>query len=157
MSHQKKLSRSAYNRLKAELNEIITVKLPWVEEATFEARQMGKIEENADYWAVKEEEGKIRERQRYLEDTLRESLIVEDGDLPSDVVGHGSLITVQFDGDDDTETYLVASIDERVDVPVCSPTSPMGKAVLGAKAGQTIRYQTSNGVAISVTVVSIDA
>ena len=81
--------------------------------------------------------------------------IVEAGAV-ADAVREGCVVSVQYEGDQDIETYLIGSIEERRDnLVVMSPGSPMGQALLGAKKGQSVKYQAPGGL-ISVTVMSID-
>ena len=91
-----------------------------------------------------------------LSSLLNNCRIVEAGDGSS--VAVGSVVTVAHDGDpDDVETYLVGSIEERHDgLDVISPASPMGTAIMGAKAGDTLSYESPAGGTLSVHIVSLD-
>ena len=74
----------------------------------------------------------------------------------ADSVREGCIVGVKYDGDPDVETYLIGSIEERRDnLVVMSPGSPMGRALLGARKGETVKYEAPGGL-ISVTVMSID-
>ncbi len=72
-------------------------------------------------------------------------------------------MTVYYDGDKkDTDTFLLGSrelidVDDSVDVEVFSPQSPMGKAILGHKVGDTVGYRAPNGRTIKVTVAKVKA
>jgi transcription elongation factor GreA len=74
-------------------------------------------------------------------------------------VSPGSIVTLRYDGDaeDDTQRYFVGSIEERRgDMPVVSPSAPLGKALLGKRAGTTVEYEAPGG-ALKVTLVAVEA
>ena len=62
-------------------------------------------------------------------------------------VSLGMIVTVLYDGDDESmaESYLIGHIEEISEAPVMSPTSPLGSALLGAKAGDVVEYDAPNG------------
>ena len=71
-------------------------------------------------------------------------------------VAAGSVVEIRFEGDDDTERYLLGSVEERADdLDVVSPGSPMGEALIGATAGDTVTYTTPTGATLRVEVVSV--
>ena len=75
--------------------------------------------------------------------TPRSSPRLSDG-----VVGPGSIVTVVYEGDDESaaERYLVGHIEERQgDLDVISPESPLGRALIGARAGEWVTYEAPNG------------
>ena len=103
---------------------------------------MGDLSENGDYHAAKEEQGKMEGRIRHLEALIKNAEIVEGGG--SDVVVTGSIVEIRYEGDDDTERYLIGSIEERHDdLEVISPGSPLGKALLGHKVGRHRRLRSA--------------
>ena len=72
-------------------------------------------------------------------------------------VGVGSLVEICYQGDDSTSTYLFGSIEERHDGTVdLSPNSPLGVALGGAKAGDTVSFTNPAGQEVSVDVVNVD-
>ena len=70
----------------------------------------------------------------------------------------GTVITIKFAGDDDTEKFLLGSreIAGTTDLTVYSPESALGSAIVGAEPGTTVTYQAPNGRDISVTVVAVE-
>jgi len=121
-------------------------------------REEGDLKENGGYHAAREEQGKQEARIRYLQELLRTAQV---GETPtSGKVGPGTVVTIQFDDDeDDTETFLLGSreIAATTDLTVYSPESALGQAILGAKAGDTVTYTAPSGTEIKVTVVKFDA
>ena len=148
------LSQDAHDRLKAELEELIAHR-PLIAAEINARREEGDLRENGGYHAAREEQGKMEARIRYLQELLRTAKV---GDAPtSDAVAPGTVVTIQFDEDpDDTETFLLGSreIASTTDLTVYSPESALGKAILGARTGDTVTYTAPSGAEIKVTVVS---
>ena len=97
----------------------------------------------------------IRDRILHLESLLEKAEIVEQVKT-SDVVAPGTVVAVVYDGDDEPERMLVGSIEEqRDDVGVVSPGSPLGEALLGATVGDTVSFEAPSG-SLSVRIVAIE-
>src|SRR5687767_14745163 len=102
------LSQEAHDRLRAELEELTGEGRIEIARKIEAARALGDLSENGDYHAAKDQQGKMEARIRHLEALLRDAVIV---DSPGgDEVRVGSVVEVRFEGDDDTEHYLVGSI-----------------------------------------------
>ena len=152
MSETVWLSQSAYERLSAELEELKTRGRPRASKAIEIARSHGDLKENAEYDSAKEEQGKMEARIRQLEEMLRNAQV---GEAPKgDAVAAGMIVTTT-DEDGDSETFLLGSREDRHEgVPVVSAQSPLGKALIGAKVGDTRTYQAPAGT-FSVTVTEV--
>ena len=153
------LTRDTYERLQAELEDLTTrgrVEIAALIEA---ARALGDLKENGDYHAAKDSQGKMESRIRLLEQMLKKATIV-DGTLVGDgTVAHGSVVTLRYVGDDedDTTDFFVGSIEERQgDLTVVSPGSPLGQALIGHTAGETVEYAAPGGN-LRVEIVEIGA
>lgn len=150
------LSQDAYDRLQAELDEKIAAR-PEIAAEINARREEGDLRENGGYHAAREEQGKQEARIRYLQELLRTAKV---GEAPAaDVVGPGTVVTIHFDDDaDDTETFLLGSreIAATTDLTVYSPESALGKAIVGARTGQTVTYTAPSGADIKVTVVKFE-
>src|SRR3954463_1314092 len=105
------LSRAAYERLREEHHDLTTRGRVEIARKIETARELGDLSENGDYHAAKEEQGKMEGRIRHLEALILNAEIVEGG--ASDAVQAGSVVTIRSDGDDDTERYLIGSIEEK--------------------------------------------
>ncbi len=142
------LSASAYERLKAEFEDLTTRGRIEVANKIELAREEGDLKENAGYHAAKDEQGHMEGRIRQLEHLLENAEIVD-----------GSMVyTVVYDGDDedDAERYVIGNMEEQVDgADVISASSPLGGALEGAEAGATITYEAPNG-ALTVTVLRVE-
>ena len=151
------LTRVAYERLQEELayltgpaNEEITAQIA-------AARALGDLSENGDYHAAREEKGKMQGRIQQIQALLENAVVVSPGDGPADCATVGSLVDLRFEGDEDTERYLIGTIEERhEDYDVVSPSSPLGKAMIGARPGDVVRYEAPAGP-VEVTVVDVVA
>lgn len=151
------VTQEAYDRLVAELARLKNEVMPEITQKIATARDEGDLRENGGYHAAREEQGKTDAQIRQLEDRLRRA---EVGEAPADdgLVEAGMKVTIRFQGDSDTETFLLGSrellsMDSTVDLDVYSPTSPLGAAITGHSAGDTVTYETPNGKSITVEIV----
>jgi transcription elongation factor GreA len=134
------LTPQAHQRLAEELEWRSGPRRLEISEMIERAREHGDLRENADYDAAKNEQGHNEARVRQLEALLKDAVIVEGGE--GDVVSSGTIVEIRMDGDDETITYLVGSIEERHDTyDVLSVSSPLGIALLDHAAGDTVSYE----------------
>jgi transcription elongation factor GreA len=142
------LSRTAYNRLVAELDDLTTRGRVDIAQKIEAARALGDLSENGDYHAAKDSQGHMEMRIRQLE-VLLEDVTVTDEVPDTDMVQAGSVVRLAYEGDDeeDAEEYLVGSVEERREgLAVISTESPLGKALIGRRAGpEPISYDAPNG------------
>jgi transcription elongation factor GreA len=151
------LTQEAYDKLTAELENLKGPVRQEVIARISAARDEGDLKENGGYHAARDEQGKVEGRIRQLEDMLRRA---EVGETPADdgVVEPGMKVTYKFVGDDDdeAETFLLGAreIEDSTDgLKVYSPQSPLGSAIIGAKAGDTVSYEAPNGKTLEVVIV----
>jgi transcription elongation factor GreA len=148
-----KLSLEAHRRLTEELAERSGPTRRQISELIERAREMGDLKENGDYHAAKNEQGLNEARIRQLEATLKAAVVVESTSVSK--VEAGTLVEVRMEGDDETSTYLIGSIEERGSgYDVMSPGSPLGKALLGHAPGETITYQAPAG-SFAVEIITV--
>ena len=150
------LTQDAYDRLKTELDELVANR-PAIAAKINEAREEGDLKENGGYHAAREEQGQQESRIRQLQELLRTAKV---GDVPTEsgIAKPGSVLTVRFDGEDDTEKFLLATREEGThgELEVYSPSSPLGQALLDAKEGETREYEVPNGSTMKVTLVKAE-
>jgi len=150
------LTQAAHDRLKAELDQLVAGRAAMSAEINAR-REEGDLKENGGYHAAKDEQGKQEGRIRQLTDLLRKARV---GEPPATATNAalGTVITVKFDGDDDTEKFLLGSreIAGTTDLTVYSPESALGSAIMGAAPGATVTYETPNGKTMSVEVVGVE-
>ncbi|MGI8793028.1 MAG: GreA/GreB family elongation factor [Acidimicrobiales bacterium] len=141
------LSPAAHERLKTELLQLTTEGRVSIARAIEAARMLGDLKENGDYHAAKDEQGRMEGRIRQLQAMLDGAIIVDDH-AGGDTVVTGSIVTIRYDGDDEDETerYLIGSIEERPEgVSIMSPGSPLGQAVMDKKPGDVVEYEAPGG------------
>src|SRR5690606_18629482 len=119
------------------------------------ARDEGDLKENGGYHAAKDEQGKQEARIRQLEDMLRRA---EVGETPANdgVVEPGMVVEIRFEGDDETEKFLLGArenLSEGDDLTVYSPQSAMGSAINGKPRGTTVGYTAPNGKELRVEII----
>ena len=150
------LTQEAHDRLKAELDQLVAGRPAMAAEINAR-REEGDLRENGGYHAAKDEQGKQESRIRQLTDLLRKARV---GDAPKTATNAalGTVITIKFAGDEDTEKFLLGSreIAGTTDLAVYSPESALGSAIMGSKPGATVTYQAPNGRDITVEVVAIE-
>ncbi|EAP97258.1 putative transcription elongation factor [Janibacter sp. HTCC2649] len=146
------LTQEAFDRLKAELEELSGPGRADIVAKIEAAREEGDLKENGGYHAAREEQGKNEARIRQLTQLLENAII---GETPPDdgIVEPGMLVTVEIFGDE--ETFLLGSR-EIADgsLQVYSEQSPIGSAVNGKKAGDSVTYEAPNGKQIDVKILS---
>ena len=148
------LSRTAHERLKAELDDLTTRGRIDIAGMIERARELGDLKENADYHAAREDQGRMEARIRQLQNLTEHAVIVEEGEGDGTVVT-GSIVALRYQGDDEVERYLVGSIEERRDdLPVISPQSPLGVALLGHQKGDTVEFDAPSGT-LAVEIVEV--
>ncbi len=147
------LTQDAYDKLKQELDHYIELR-PVIAAKINDSREEGDLKENGGYHAAREEQGQHEARIRHLQELLRSAKV---GEAPANdgSAGPGKVLTVRYDGDDVDENFLLATREEGTegDLDVYSPESPLGKALLGAKEGETREYELPNGNIQKVTLV----
>ena len=150
------LSQAAYDRLKAEHEDLTTRGRVEIARKIEAARELGDLSENGDYHAAKEEQGKMEARIRQLVDMLENAEIVSTADNGGHVA-HGSVVAIRYEGDDEVERFLVGSIEERHhDLDVISPSSPLGEALIGSAPGDSVTFTAPTGAELRVEVVSLE-
>ena len=145
------LTQEAYDRLKAELDQLSGEGRIEIARKIEEAREEGDLKENGGYHAAREEQGKMEARIRQLTELLHNAVI---GETPPDdgVVEPGMVVTVEMFGEE--ETFLLGNREiADGDLQVFSEKSPMGSAVNGKSVGETTSYEAPNGKTIEVKIV----
>ena len=152
------LSRDAFERLSAELDDLTTRGRIDIANAIEAARALGDLKENGDYHAAKDAQGKMESRIRQLEALLKTAIVVEGDVSDTGSITPGTVVTLRYEGDDedDTSTFRVGSIEEKGEFDVVSPSSPLGQALLGHSAGDTVEYAAPGGT-LRVEIVKLGA
>jgi transcription elongation factor GreA len=151
------LSPEAYERLSLELTDLTTRGRVEIARQIEAARALGDLSENGDYHAAKDAQGKMEARVRQLQSLLNSAVVVARGaTAPDAMVSTGTIVEIRYEGDEGTERYLVGSIEEQLDgLTVVSPAAPLGKALIGHGAGESVSYMTPSGAELRVEIVSV--
>ena len=152
------LTQESYDKLKSELDALYENR-PIIAAEINERREEGDLKENAGYDAAREQQGQEEARIRYLEDLLQRATV---GETPqeSGVALVGTVVHVYYDGDeDDKETFLIGTrgVDSsKPGLETYSTDSPLGRALVGAKEGETRTYKSPTGDEVQVTLIQAE-
>ena len=149
------LTQEAYDRLTAELEEAKGPRRADIVAKIEAARDEGDLKENGGYHAAKDEQGKLEARIRQLTDLLRNAKV---GEAPPDdgIAEPGMVVEVRYE-DGDVERFLIGSREDSAsDLPIYSAHSPLGLALTGHKAGDTVTYTLPNGSSMTVELLSAE-
>jgi transcription elongation factor GreA len=140
------LTREGYQKLQEELEYLRKVKRQEVANRLHEAMEEGELIENAEYEAAKNEQAFVEGRIQELEALLASAKIIEDSSKKkSDVIQLGSKVTIK-EGNFEAETFtIVGAAEANPREGKISNESPIGKAILGHKAGDTVKVETPGG------------
>ncbi|MDP8982254.1 MAG: transcription elongation factor GreA [Acidobacteriota bacterium] len=110
------------------------------------ARAHGDLKENAEYHAAKERQGVVNARLGQLQSRLREVSMIDMSRIPRDRVGLGSMVVVlDYEKDCEVTYKLVTTEESDLAKGRISTTSPIGKALLGKREGDTVKVQIPDG------------
>ncbi len=150
------LTQADFDRLTAELEYLTGPGRAEIVDKIETARAEGDLKENGGYHAAKDEQGKMESRIRQLTELLRDAKVGEAPDTGGKIAP-GMVVEVRFAGDDETEKFLLGSREGAGgDLEVYSPQSPLGAAMLGHKAGETVSYETPAGRTMKVDIVGVE-
>jgi transcription elongation factor GreA len=152
------LTREAHERLQAELADLQGPRREEIVARIEAAREEGDLKENGGYHAAKDEQGKVEGRIRQLVVLLRDAQVGEPDAAEAGVAGPGMVVRVRFAGDTETERFLVGSRETAGDsgLEAYSPQSPIGGAVTGHRAGETVSYTTPTGKTMEIDLLEVD-
>ena len=125
-------------------------------EAVKEARAHGDLSENFEYYAAKKEKNRNESRIRYLEKMIKTAKVISD-ESAEDEVGLNNSVELYFEDDDETEKFkIVTTVRGNSLEGYISNESPIGKAVLGHKAGDRVYVQVNENAGYYVVIKSIE-
>jgi len=139
------LTAEGIEKVKTELEYLITQKRPEIAQRLRSAIEMGDLSENADYSSAKEDQAFIEGRILELEHILKNVVVIEEKSS-GDQVEIGSEVVVREEGYDDEETFfIVGSKEADPDQGKISYESPIGKALIKHRVGEIVRVVTPAG------------
>lgn len=139
------MSQEGYDKLVAELQELES-ELPKVKEAIAEARDKGDLSENFEYHAAKREQSRLLGRIRFKQRVLEFARVIDTSRLGSDKVGLLSKVEITNMANNARMTYtLVSPHEANLKEGKISIKSPIGQALLGKKAGESVEVRVPAG------------
>jgi len=146
MSDYVVMTRDAYNRKKAEVEQLETEEMPKIADKIGAARAEGDLKENAEYHAQREAQGMLQAKINKLKSELVRASIVDTSDVPKDQIAFGATVKVMdLDLDDEEEITLVGAGDEDYDTGKYNIASPLGQGLLGKKVGEKVEIEVPKG------------
>ncbi len=134
-------------RLRAELEELKSVKRPEVIAAIAEARAHGDLKENAEYHAAREQQGFIEGRIKHLEGELSHAQVIDITTLsPGDKVVFGATVELADVESDEQKTYqIVGDLEADIKQGLIAISSPVARAIIGKHEGDAITIEAPGG------------
>ena len=148
MAEQKKniLTSAGLKKLEDELNDLRVFRRREVAQKIKEAREQGDLSENAEYDAAKDEQRDIEARIEEIEQILKNSEVIDEDSLDKETVNFGGTVHIKdIDSKEEYKYMIVGSTEADVLNGKISNESPIGKALIGRKAGQTVIVNTPSG------------
>jgi transcription elongation factor GreA len=140
------MTRTGYEKLKAELDHLDTVEMPKLTQRVAEARSEGDLSENAEYHGARESQGLLQAKINLLRDKLARATIVDTSKTPKDEVAFGATITVKdLDFGDEEVFVLVGAGEEDYDTGRILVTSPLAQGFIGRKVGDETEIPVPKG------------
>lgn len=141
------MTQEGYDKLVAELQQMISVDLPRVKDAIAEARAMGDLSENFEYHAAKREQGKLLGRIRFKQKILENARVLDASLLAAETVGLLRKVEITNLGNNAKMAYTIVNPHEaNLAEGKISIKSPIIEALLGKKTGDVVEVTVPAGV-----------
>lgn len=148
------ITEEGLEKLKSELNELLTVRRPEVINRIKGAKELGDLSENAEYSAAKEEQSFVEGRIQEVEEIIKHAKIAASSVNSNGSINIGCHVTVLVDGEQD-KFELVGPTESDPAKGKISVDSPVGKALVGHKAKESVSVETPDGK-IQYKIISVD-
>ncbi|MBQ1451718.1 MAG: transcription elongation factor GreA [Clostridia bacterium] len=156
MAEEILLTSDGLKELQDELEHLKTVGRKEMSEKIKVALSFGDLSENAEYDEAKSEQGKLESRINELEAILQNYKLIDEAELPSDIVNRASKVTIRDMETKENITYQIVGPQQANPMKGrISDESPVGKALLGKKKGATVSVETPAGV-LKYKIVDIE-
>jgi transcription elongation factor GreA len=140
------LTQQGYQKLKEELDHLKNVKWWEVAKRIEQARAFGDIMENSEYDDAKHEQAFVSGRIKEIENILDNARVIKDDEIDLSVVAIGSSVRLEdVERGEEMLLRLVSAAEARGDQGCISDQSPVGKAIMGHKAGEIVEVQVPSG------------
>ena len=151
------LTKQGYENLKKEIDYLRGDKRREVAERIRVAREFGDIAENAEYDDAKNEQAMLEHRIAQLEERLANAQVIDKKRVDTSVVSIGAVVRLRdVDAKETTEYFIVGSAEANPAENKLSNESPVGKAIIGKKKGETVEVAAPRG-AMKFKILEIKA
>jgi len=148
------LTEEGQKSIRAELEHMIKVDRPRVADRLSEAKQLGDLSENAEYEDARAEQSFLEGRIQMLESQLRHAVLIEPSD--GDIVELGSSVKIRDDEGEEGTYTVVGMAEASPKAGRISNVSPVGRALMGGKAGDVVVARTPSGE-LNYTILAVGA
>lgn len=156
MANEIVMTQEGYNDLVKELNELKTTRRAEISEKIRIARGFGDLSENSEYDEAKNEQAIVEARILTLENQLKNVKIVAKSENKG-VASIGSFVTIRDVEFGDEMTYrIISSVESSNDMSTITDESPVGKALLGHKAGDSVMVTVPSGAKIEYQIINVE-
>jgi len=157
MSKQFYISKDGLDKLKQELEELKSVKRPALSKKIAEAREFGDLKENAEYHAAREALSLLEVKISQLEETIRRARVIDPKTISNNHVAlYTTVLLKDLNRDTEVKYTLVSQEESNFQEAKISVISPVGKALLGKKIGETVEINVPAGT-MKYEVLDIEA
>lgn len=140
------LTRKGEEQLKAELDELKSVRRREVAEKIKVALSFGDLSENSEYDEAKNEQGMIESRIAEIEQVLAHSQVIDDEDISTERVGIGTTVRLlDMEMDEEMEFKIVGTKEADIDSGKMSDESPVGRAIMNREVGEEVTVEVPDG------------
>ncbi len=148
------LTKEGLRQLEVELGQLVQVRRPEIAERIRHARDFGDISENAEYTEAKNEQSLVEGRIQTLEAMIRNAVVIEDEPREAGVVAVGASVTVIDEDGDETFSIVGAAEADPLRGRI-SNESPLGRALMGHRAGDEVEWTSPGGSTSRVKISSV--
>jgi len=141
------MTQAGYDKLIAEINELVEIHRPEISRQRAEARDKGDLSENAEYDAAKEAQGLLEGKIAQLKALVSNARIIDESKLSTDSVQILNKVTIRNTKTGAELTYtLVSDSEANLKEKKISVNTPIAKGLMGRKVGDTVEVQTPGGL-----------
>ena len=146
MSDRIPMTRTGYDKIKADADYLHTVEMPKILERLATARSEGDLSENAEYHGARESQGMLQARIDLLRDKLARAVLIDASQVPKGEVSFGSTVRVKdLVFDEEEEFTLVGAGEEDYDTGKILITSPLAQGLVTKKVGDRVEIAVPQG------------
>ncbi len=147
MSKGQYVTAEHLEKLREELKYMITVERPACSKAIAEAREKGDLSENAEYDAAREAQGLLELRISKLQEVIANATVIDESKISIDKVGLLNKVTLKNLATGQNMVFtIVGESEANIAEGKLASTTPIGKAVMGHKKGETVEVQAPVGL-----------